>query len=257
MPAHLTVLLLQPENIDSDVIKIILSSEPLIVEHLSNSTDAWNHLYGHKFCDLIVLNLDIPSSNTINISSLKLLKEIQNTKNWSSIPLIIIANNLTKNDLSRDKLLLSSDSIVINPFNPIRFKREIYSLLNLNLQRHISELNKQHIEIFKQLSYIARLIDKQTQMAKVHEEFLKTKLSIIIHLEFEEQFMQSHHYPEVQQHTNVHNEIRKRLSEILREPRLLFTSENINLVRKQILGDKSHDHDEKYIEFLNSLYLKN
>ncbi|MBL7004898.1 MAG: hypothetical protein ISR69_12845 [Gammaproteobacteria bacterium] len=251
--ANFSILLIQQDNIDAKVICQMLSNEKISLVQLSSPQQAWNYMHEEKYCDLIILNLDSHDKSKFRISGYQLLDGLQDDPVWKNIPLIIIAKELTNEFFYQQRLSQKTDIIIINPFDPIRFMENVHELLTINLERHIDEVNKQHVQMSKSLNNLIELMLKTKHDETYLKKFNNVKSSIIEHFRFEEQFMRTHAYPHINEHIRGHRKIEDKLNVIKKNPINLLYADNLKTLKSDIFGDINED--KKYIDFVKGIKL--
>ncbi len=118
------ILIIEDDEAISALLKYLLEREGYVVTALLDGAEAQNYiLSGEYFPSLILLDILLPS-----IDGYDLLKLINETELWSSIPLIILSGRSQEEDIVR-AFRLGADDYVTKPFRVNELVARIHRLL--------------------------------------------------------------------------------------------------------------------------------
>ncbi len=247
---HFSTLLIEPPGIDSQLLQVMLAPEKFRVETVECGHDAWNLIVQRDPPDLVVIDADLQFTGNIRIGAAQLLKLMNSRANWKSVPKIVLTS-----DQKRSLIKLSSDTgieaVILKPFDPRRFVQEIYNSMSKLLDRHIEEINRQHLNL-------GTLFHDAIHQAHLHAHELLGNItkSIEAHFAFEERFMMDHSYPDFLPHYGNHQHLLAKTKELmhgLKAGPASLRREKIEQLRRDLFDDVNDDR--KYIQFLNDLRL--
>lgn len=118
------ILIIEDDEAISALLKYLLEREGYVVTALLDGAEAQNYiLSGEYFPSLILLDILLPS-----IDGYDLLKLINETELWSSIPLIILSGRSQEEDIVR-AFRMGADDYVTKPFRVNELVARIHRLL--------------------------------------------------------------------------------------------------------------------------------
>lgn len=249
---HFTALLIEPPGIDSQLLKLMLAPEKFRVKSAECGQQAWNLILESTPPDLVVIDTDLPLRGNIRIDATQLLKLMRKQPAWEHVPKIILTSENTPR-IMRFTQDPSIEAAILKPYDPRRFMQEVYDSQSKLLEKHIQEVNRQHLELGSLLKDVATQAEQQS-MAHFRPTLNHLHLAIKRHFAFEEQFMSRYNYPDLIEHKRNHHQLLVRtdtlITQYLKQPESL-TVEIIEELRKELFEDLSDD--KKYIHFLQEL----
>jgi hemerythrin-like metal-binding protein len=230
----------------------MLAPEKFRVLSAECGQEAWNLILESEVPDLVVIDTDLPLNGSIRIDATQLLALMHGRPVWRQIPKIILTS-----EKSPRVLRLAKDSsikaVILKPYDPRRFMQEVYNSLSKLLDEHISEVNKQHLELGSLLQEAIRQIE-QSSTAGVRQILNLLPSAIEKHFAFEEAFMARHNYPDSLEHNRNHRQLIDRANwltqQCLQQQSEVNVSEIENL-RQELFEDVNDD--KRYIAFLHDL----
>ena len=249
---HFTTLLIEPPGIDSQLLQVMLAPEKFRVDSVECGSDAWNLIIRNDPPDLVIIDTDLPLSGRIRIGATQLLELMSTQPRWQQIPRLVLTS-----DDSSDILRHIKDphicAAILKPYDPIRFMQEVFNCLSRYLQRHIEEVNRQHLQLGTQVKRVAATCRLQTAH-DINGSLRAIPAAMEKHFEFEEAFMSRHNYPDFMAHYQGHLQIRTKVNALIEETCAGEPSrfaEKIEQLGKNILDGV--DDDKRYIDFLYGL----
>jgi hemerythrin-like metal-binding protein len=249
---HFSVLLIEPPGIDSQLLQVMLAAEKFHVEIAECGLDAWNLILQKTPPDLVVVDADMPFDSNIRIGIPQLLKLLHNRPAWQQIPKLILTSDRNPNFLKNAKKR-GVDAVILKPYDPRRFMREVFNCLAKQLHNHINEINRQHLELGTLLMNATKSVQQRGDSG-IERLLKQLSASIENHFLFEEQFMESHSYPNYFEHHKNHQLLLNKAATLITEQLGEINCISIDVVRqlREELFDDIND-DKRYIEFLNEL----
>ena len=249
---HFSTLLIEPPGIDSQLLQLMLSPEKFRVKTSECSIEAWNTILSDDVPDLVVMDADLPQKGDIQISAVQLLEMMNNQAHWSNIPKIVLASNKNSSILKFSSNS-SVNAIILKPYDPRRFIQEIFQSLTQHIEKHIAEVNRQHLQFGNAFQELVTL-RKQGDTTNLQHAFIHLSHTIDKHFDFEEHFMARHNYPDFIEHHNNHKRLLEKVERMKNEmsqSNNLISVKKIDKLRKDLFEDVNDD--KKYIEFLYDL----
>ncbi|MCM8857277.1 MAG: response regulator [Candidatus Thiodiazotropha sp.] len=171
MPVHFSTLLIEPPGIDSEVLKVMLAPEKFRVESAENGIQAWNLIQEGDPPDLIVIDVDLPQKGSIRVGGIQLLQLINQKQGWREVPKIILTST-PDSDMLKNIPTDSIEAVIIKPYDPMRFMNEVYDSLSRQLERHINEVNQQHIQLAGMLHELIELTDQRKEKSLQYNKWV-------------------------------------------------------------------------------------
>ncbi|MBF0265835.1 MAG: hypothetical protein HQL46_11245 [Gammaproteobacteria bacterium] len=251
MTANFSVLLIETDCVETQVQKIMLTPEKFKVIHKTDSTSAWNFLREVNILDLIIFNINTPNSSFFSISYEKLLDSINSQYQLRNVPIILITDASMSTKEVLQKIAKKSDAIILSPFNPIRFMKEVNRLVTKGIGLHIEEIHEQHMSLAKRINQLMELTGESKDIVHKIEQVMILKQLTFEHFDMEESYMLSHNYPDYQQHYDNHDVMRNTLRMLLKNPQERINKGEIENFYRSMFNDLSDD--EQYIHFLDEI----
>jgi hemerythrin-like metal-binding protein len=251
MPEHFSILLIEDENIDSKVNQILLGNELFEIKPIHDATEAWNYLREERHLDLIVLNLNVPDTSRSNISAENILQSLRINHALKDTPLIVLTDKMSNQNVIEQNLVKNVDLVIQSPFDPVLFIAAAYRAISINLERHIRQINQQHLGLAQKFGKILASLDRPASLAAIPGQFKSIEAALITHFSYEEKFMRIHRYPDLEAHIRHHHKVISQVQN-LKEKQIILTRENLSKVKDMILGD-DYNHDRQYINFIKQL----
>ncbi|MCU7872905.1 MAG: response regulator [Candidatus Thiodiazotropha sp. (ex Lucinoma borealis)] len=256
MPVHFSILLIEPPGIDSEVLKVMLAPEKFRVESAENGIQAWNLIQEGDPPDLVVIDVDLPQKGSIRVGGIQLLQLINQKQGWREVPKIILTST-PDSDMLKKIPTDSIEAVIIKPYDPMRFMNEVYDSLSRQLERHINEVNQQHIQLAGMLHELIELTDQRTEKSLQYNKFKQFLAILELHFNLEEQFMSQHHFSMLIEHSKNHQLMLETVNIMFNDVmsgRHTLSREDLEQIKQAIFGDVNDDKD--YIDFLQNIRLE-
>ncbi|MBT3059607.1 MAG: hypothetical protein KME44_12400 [Candidatus Thiodiazotropha sp. (ex Lucina pensylvanica)] len=246
---HFTTLLIEPPGTDSQLINLMLAPEKFHVKTAECGPAAWNLILENDPPDLVIIDTDLPLAGNVRIGAAQLLDLMSERLRWRNAPKLM----LTSDDSAAIFQQSNKKSVcaaILKPYDPRRFIHEVYCCIRKQLDAHIKEVNRQHIELGTEIKSVAKLYNQNAIKGRL-KEILN---SLERHFEFEEEFMLQHYYPDLKAHQKGHRRLFDNAKELIDE---LCRSDQVitGAIIDQIIDNvfDGVDDDKKYIAFLYDL----
>jgi len=141
--------------------------------------------------------------------------------------------------------------VILSPFNPLRFIKEVRGLIAKNIERHTVKINEQHIEIANYISKLLKSESDRPSLFYYRQQMLIIKLLIFAHFEHEELFMLSHNFLDTQEHIDHYDITRAQIRLALQEQNSVNVVGNIGELKHRFYHDIADD--KAYISFVKAL----
>lgn len=230
----------------------MLAPEKFRLKSAECGQQAWYLILDSTPPDLVIIDTDLPLNGNIRIDATQLMNLMRKQPAWEYVPKILLTSENTSR-IMRYAKDPSIEAAILKPYDPRRFMQEVCGSQRKMLDKHIQEVNRQHLELG------AILQDAVKQVEQKNTSHIKPTLNQLIaaikkHFAFEEQFMSRHNYPNLIEHVRNHRQLLDRTDALISQ--YLKQRESITLgkledLRRALFEDLSDD--KKYIEFLQEL----
>lgn len=256
MPVHFSTLLIEPPGIDSELLKLMLAPEKFLVKSAECGTEAWNIIQETEPPDLIVIDIDLPHIGEIRIGGTQLLQLLGKKDGWCDTPKIVLTS---AQNASIPKQLPVSQiaAIILKPYDPMRLMSEVNDCIAKQMELHIEEINRQHIQLASLLRELLNSSTHNSNKVSFNKQ-LKHFLSFTeSHFAFEENFMCRHNYPDFNTHHQNHNalllKIRSMINKVVNGD-ISNHQETLDTLKQEFFSDVNDD--KSYITFLHDVRTK-
>ena len=249
---HFTALLIEPPGIDSQLLKLMLAPEKFRVQSAECGQQAWNLILESAPPDLVIIDTDLPLNGSIRIDAAQLMNLMREQPDWEHVPKILLTSENTPR-IMRFTNDPSIEAAILKPYDPRRFMQEVCDSQRKMLQKHIEEVNRQHLELGALLQDAIKQVERQST-AHIGPTLNQLISTIQKHFAFEEQFMSKHSYPDLIEHQKNHRQLLDRADVLITQHlkrQTAMTVDKLEKLRKALFEDLSDD--KKYIQFLQEL----
>ncbi|ODB85297.1 hypothetical protein A3195_17005 [Candidatus Thiodiazotropha endoloripes] len=249
---HFSILLIEPPGIDSQLLQLMLAPEKFRVRTSECGLKAWNAILTDDVPDLVVMDADLPQQGEIQITAVQLLEMMNNQAKWCNVPKVILASN-SNSSILKISSISSVNAIILKPYDPRRFMQEIYKSLTQHIESHITEVNRQHVQLGAAFQELIKLSEQQNAN-DLARAFTQLSHAIEKHFDFEEHFMARHNYPDFIDHHDNHKLLLTMVDKMkaeMAQPEKSITTQRIEKLRTDLFEDVNDD--KKYIKFLSNL----
>lgn len=254
--SNFAILVVELGKANSPSVQELLINKIFNYQTLTDWSEALNYINNNTSPNpnLIIMNSNIMGKSSVGITMEQIITAILHRKTWNCIPTMLVRKRV---DLNMDQFRKDENITknLLTPFEHEDFLNAVYTLLKLSIDKHITEVNNQHIELSKRFQVLVALVKKQSPDAKIKASLQKVKEETQQHFQFEENHMQPHNYPGFETHHQKHQCLIKLLEQAVEIIKSLTQSQLIEFVQKlrtDIAGDLNDD--KEYILFLNKVY---
>ncbi|PVV08713.1 MAG: hypothetical protein B6D82_14975 [gamma proteobacterium symbiont of Ctena orbiculata] len=246
---HFTTLLIEPPGTDSQLINLMLAPEKFHVKTAECGPVAWNQILENDPPDLVIVDTDLPLTGNVRIGAAQLLDLMSERPRWRNAPNLMLTSD-SSSAIFQQSNKKSVCAAILKPYDPRRFIQEVYNCIRKQLDAHIKEVNRQHIELGTEIKNVAKMYNQNAIKGR-----LKGILnSLERHFKFEEEFMLQHYYPDLDVHQKGHRQIFAKAKELIDEichRDQVITGDKIDLIIENVFDGV--EDDKKYIAFLYDL----
>ncbi|MEW8508448.1 MAG: response regulator [Candidatus Thiodiazotropha sp.] len=246
---HFTTLLIEPPGTDSQLINLILAPEKFHVKTAECGTDAWNLIIESDPPDLVIIDTDIPLKGNVRIGAAQLMDLMSQLPQWHKTPKLMLTSDASST-VFQQASKKGVCAAILKPYDPRRFIHEIHCCIRKQLDAHIKEVNRQHIELGTEIRNVAKIYNQDAIKAKL-KEILN---GVERHFAFEEAYMLHHYYADLEEHRTGHEQIysqAKKLIDDICQGGQVITGDKLDQIIATIFDGV--DDDKKYIGFLYEL----
>ena len=122
-----SILVVDDEPDNFDVIEALLSQQPYQLHYVSNGQDAIAYLDSFQ-PDLILLDVMMP-----DMDGMEVCRTIKALPQWNAVPIIMVTALSTKSDLARC-LATGADDFISKPINALELRARVHSMLRIKQQ---------------------------------------------------------------------------------------------------------------------------
>ncbi len=250
------ILVIELGKANSPTVQEMLINEIFHFQALTDWSKAWNYI-NHKSSpnpDLIIINSNIVGKSAVGITIEQIISAILHRKSWNGIPTMLIRKraDLAMDQFRKDENICKHLS---TPFEHEDFLNSVYTLIKQSIDKHIADVNNQHIQLSKRFQILEAMVKKNVPLEKIKACLEKIKQETQKHFVFEESYMQAHHYPDFVTHHQNHQALIKLLDHTMEIFQNLSASQLLEFLqnlRADIYGDINDD--KEYILYLKGIH---
>ena len=122
MREKVSILIVEGEKLDRELLTIILNMGPFIVNTIDSVEMALEQVETTTPPNLVITNAKLG-----NLSGSSLIQNIRNSKNWLDVPIIVIASEVSPSTVLALKKS-GANAIISKPYDPLRLQTEVLTM---------------------------------------------------------------------------------------------------------------------------------
>ena len=122
MSEHVSILIVEDEQLDRELLRIILSMDPFIVNTIESAKKLLEKVETTSPPNLIITNEKLEG-----ISGIELIEKLRISVNWMDVPIIAIVTDVSPTTVISLKKS-GANAIISRPFDPERLQQEVLKL---------------------------------------------------------------------------------------------------------------------------------